>query len=261
MAEGSSMLKQFQSLATCAHCKHTLTEPKRLPCDHVVCESCLHGLAAITGTISCPECHMDIPMPNNGVTDFPTAHQAIQCLEVYQECLKSKAAMPQPATCKVHISQPLALYCETCEKLLCRMCATLLCTKRDHNYGLKEDMEKKYKSDFTRELEAMKKQRQKMTSALESISTANRELQRKMEQIQEKFDALAEILAKQRRCFTYCTEKSLKENSAKKREASKALLKMNSLIQSLDTASHNQSTSEFLLSVLEKKGDIEALRK
>ena len=65
MAEGHSILKRLQSEVTCPLCLDIFTEPKKLPCDHVYCRACLHGLALrnIDGTISCPECRMSVTIP------------------------------------------------------------------------------------------------------------------------------------------------------------------------------------------------------
>ena len=143
MAEGkSSLFKKLQSEVTCPLCLDIFTDPKKLPCDHVYCRACLHGLAlrSITGTISCPECRKDIPIPSNGVADFEALPQVNRLLDRYHENLKStqsadpEADTAQPATCKVHSSQPLALYCETCKKLVCRDCALTICARRNHKH-------------------------------------------------------------------------------------------------------------------------------
>ena len=68
----SGMVKRLESEVTCPLCLDIFTEPKRLPCDHVYCRECLHGLAlrSTTGSISCPECRTDVLVPNFDVAVF-----------------------------------------------------------------------------------------------------------------------------------------------------------------------------------------------
>ncbi len=285
MAEGKTVIfKRLQSEVTCPLCLDIFTEPKKLPCDHVYCRVCLRGLAlrSITGTIDCPECRRDIPIPANGVADFPTLHQVNRLLEMYQDSLNSdeieaidtpqqqkpaeteETSTPQPATCEVHSSQPLALYCETCEKLVCRDCALTSCAKKNHEHGFIDDMVKKYENDLNRELKPVSKLHQEMVTAFESVSALKRELwsnkEAKLQQMEITFNALAEILAQERRYFTDCTEKSFQEQyniySTKEVELAEEVAKLDSVIQFVKSASRNGSKSEFLSGVAGLKKDI-----
>ncbi len=55
-------------------CPLFLTNPRRLPCEHVYCKECLHGLAlrSTTGRINCPECRKEVAAPNYNVINFST---------------------------------------------------------------------------------------------------------------------------------------------------------------------------------------------
>ncbi len=270
MAEDTSRLFQrLQSEVTCPLCLDIFTDPRKLPCDHVYCRVCLHGLAlmSITGTISCPECRMDIPLPANGVRDFPTLHQVNRLLDVYQnslEYVEPEAATPQPATCEVHSSQPLALYCETCEKLVCRDCALTSCAKQNHEHGFIDNMVKRYESILSKELEPIKKIHQAITNAVEAIATSKRDLLRakeaKLQQIEEQFDTLVEMLSQERAHFNDYTEKLFKEQndlySTKEKDFSEELTKLDSVIKSVNTASQKKSKPEFLLGAAQKQKDI-----
>ena len=100
-----------------------------------------------------------------------------------------------------------------------------------------------------------------MKIAFETISTSKRELLRakeaKMQQIEERVTALAEILAQEKRYLTDCTEKSFQEQdnlySAKENEVSQALTEMESVLQSADEACQNEEKSTFLSGVADKK--------
>ena len=133
------ILKTLKEELTCPLCLDIFEDPKRLPCEHIFCRQCLHSLAlrSISGSIICPECHRNIPVPNHDVSIFSTPHQINRLKETYEKNLKiieTEQATPLPATCEVHKSQPLALYCETCESLVCRDCHFILLQKEPHTW-------------------------------------------------------------------------------------------------------------------------------
>ena len=263
MAEGKSgVLRRLESEVTCPLCLDIFTDPKRLPCDHVYCKECLRGLGlqSVTGkSISCPECRRDIPIPNNDVTNFPTPHQVNRLIEMHLKSAKTEAETPQPAaaTCKLHKCQSLDLYCETCESLVCGHCIVNTCGKKKHDYGFIDEMVKKHQADLHRELEPVRKLHLQMSSALDTISSMEVELQstkrENLQQIESTFDALVEILERERKYFKESVEKTfqVKENfnSTKKNKVSKTLENITSLIHYIEVASPQRSKQEFLADI------------
>ena len=263
MAEGQSgVLRKLESEVTCPLCLDIFTDPKRLPCDHVYCKECLRGLGlrSVTGrSISCPECRRDTPIPNNDVANFPTPHQVNRLIEMHLKSAMTKAATPQPAatTCKLHNSQSLDLYCETCESLVCGHCVINTCGKKKHDYGFVNEMVKKHQADLHRELEPVRKLHLQMSSALDTISAMEVELQNKkkenLQQIESTFDALVEIIERERKYFKESVEKTFhkKENftSTKKNEVSKTLENITSLIHYIEVDSQQRSKAEFLTDI------------
>ena len=263
----SGVMKRLESEVTCPLCLDIFTEPKRLPCDHVYCRQCLRGLAlrSITGSISCPECRTDTPVPPNfDVTQFVTPHQVNRLVEMYQQNLKvaeTETAEPQPATCKEHKSQPLALYCETCESLVCRDCVISSCSKKGHEHGFVEDMVKKYQTSLQRDLQPVRALHQQMTAAVEAIATSEAKLklatEGKLQVAEWTFDTLAKILADERQYITKLIKKLFEDqkntNASKKEEISAILVKLESVMQSTEIAEPNP---KFLESVAAKRRDI-----
>ena len=254
----SGVVKRLESEVTCPLCLDIFTEPKRLPCDHVYCRERLRGLAlrSTTESISCPECRTDVPVPNFDVDVFTTPHQINRLIEMYHNQLslaETATATPQLATCGVHNSQPLALYCETCETLVCRDCVIITCAKKNHVHGFVDAMVKKYQTDLQRQMEPVKHLHQQMSTALDNIVAADREFERKKEaklrDIQSTFDGFSEVIERERRYITESVESSSQEqedlNSAKRNEISEALKKVNDLIQYTETASLQESKVRF----------------
>ena len=268
----SGMFKRLESEVTCPLCLDIFTEPKRLPCDHVYCRQCLHGLAlrSTTGSISCPECRTDTPVPPNfDVTQFATPHQVNRLVEMYQQNLKlaeTETAEPQPATCKEHKSQPLALYCETCESLVCRDCIISSCARKNHEHGFVEDMVKKYQTSLERDLQPVRALHQQMSAAVETISTSEAKLKNateaKLQVAESTFDSLAKVLAEERQYVTKTIKESFDEqrkiNAAKQNEILELLIKLKSVIQSTEKA---ESDPKFLESIGTKRANIKSIVK
>lgn len=77
------MQENLESEVKCPICLKRYNKPKMLPCGHVYCQDCLEGLASRSPKkISCPECRMDIPIPNKDVTNFPTSHQVNRLIDI-----------------------------------------------------------------------------------------------------------------------------------------------------------------------------------
>ena len=262
----SRVVKRLESEVTCPLCLDIFTEPKRLPCDHVYCRECLRGLAlrSTSGSISCPECRTEIPVPNFDVAVFTTPHQVNRLIEMYNNLSLAEMATPQLATCGVHNSQPLALYCETCETLVCRDCVIITCAKKSHVYGFVDEMVEKYQTDLHRQMEPVKSLHQQMSTALDNIITADKELECKKEaklrDIQSAFDALYEIIEQERIFLTESVKRFLQKqedfNSTKRNEITAALEKLNDLIQCTDTYSMQESKSDFLKGIDSRKQSI-----
>ncbi len=271
MTTKSEFFKKLEAEVTCPLCLGVFVEPKKLPCEHVYCRACLHGLAlrSTNKAISCPECRRDEPIPDDySVDHFITPYRVNRQIEMYQDILKSTeeaATSPQPVTCNTHNSQPLDLYCETCEKLVCTHCVIQSCTKKNHNHGYIDEMVKRYESDLDRKLQPAKTLHRNIATALEAISTSERELlgakEVRLLEIQTSFDALVEVLEKEKLYFTKNLEKSFQEQeslfSAKRRELSESLDNLESVLQSTESSLRSQSKTAFLSGIGDMKNGIE----
>ena len=257
MATG--MVKDLQSELTCPLCLDIFADPKRLPCEHVYCRRCLHGLAqrSTTGRISCPECRSSVALPGNSVDNFPTPHQVNRLIDMYRKNLGT-AKSAECVTCQVHDSQPLDLYCETCSKLVCRDCTILDCAKMNHAFGFMDDMIKKHRTDLDKEIEPVKQLRERMVAALGSIAAAEEEVEgekeTKLQDVETAFNAFHEILDHDKKSLTESIQRSFQKlkdsNSSKRNEIIEA---MEELTDSIETLSQQEPDSAFLKNFSEKK--------
>ena len=203
MAEGSSAAKEglerLKGEITCPLCLEMFGEPKVLPCQHVYCKTpCLEGLAQRSGngTISCPECRKETQVPGNDVNNFPTAFHINRLIEVYKAMEKgTQKDKEQIPCCEKHNLQPLALYCETCEAVICRDCVLADRQHANHKYGYVGPLAEKYRKTILNMLEPLQQQQADVSHALIQVSAAkSRIVESKAEMAQEINDAFAALI-------------------------------------------------------------------
>ena len=119
-------MEELEREITCGICQEHYTEPKVLPCLHYYCKQCVLRLALRTGTgkaFPCPECHVEIILPEGGVDKLKPAPDV--------NYTTSYSPM-KPARIKDN--------CENCDsrkgtEAFCIECARFICTEciKTHN--------------------------------------------------------------------------------------------------------------------------------
>ena len=192
MAEGQ--VKQvLEKEVTCPLCLDLFKDPKKLPCDHVYCKDCLRGLAlrSLNETISCPECRTLTQLPNNDVNNFPTAFRVNRLIEAFQQVqVREETDSPSitDRVCHTHPTQPLALYCETCKKQLCRDCLLMTQDHVNHKYAFFKEITPKYRQKLFNRLSLVKSQEHSISNALKEISTSENNLTSHSKKCQDEID-------------------------------------------------------------------------
>lgn len=264
MAAG--VAKTLMSEVTCPLCLDVFAEPKRLPCEHVYCKQCLHGLAlrSMNGSISCPECRRETEIPKNDVTTLPTAYQVNRLIEMYKVSLisvETEAPMsPQPSTCDLHKSQFLTSFCKSCKRWVCPDCVSVECAIKHHEYGLVDKMVESCQTDMEKNREPILVLHQQVSATLDAMVTTEGEVlsakEARLQRVESTFDAFSQIIANERRFCKESIEAFFRDqvslNSVKRRELSKLLAKMELLTKSIDKTS-NESRPEFLAAYAEKE--------
>ena len=204
MAEGQ-VKQMLEKEVTCALCLDLFKEPKKLPCDHVYCRDCLRGLAlrSLNATISCPECRTPTQVPDNNVNNFPTAFQTNRLIEAFQQ-VQVRVETDSPnitEMCQVHPTQPLAIYCETCKKQLCRDCVLMTKEHASHKYGFFKEVAPKYRKKIANELSLIKTQNSSISSALGEIAAAESSVADHAQKCQDDVEqAFEELISVQQSC-------------------------------------------------------------
>ena len=181
MAE-SKVKSVFEKEVTCPLCLDVFKEPKKLPCDHVYCKECIKALALrslLNATISCPECCTLTQLPNNNVDNLPTDFrmnrfiEAFQKMKIGEETDSSGTKVDTSLRCEVHPAQLLAIYCETCMKVLCRDCVLVTKDHDNHEYGFMKDKEEKVRNKLELHISKIQAQAEGISSSLEKIRNAD----------------------------------------------------------------------------------------
>ena len=206
MAEGHDQVRQvLEKEVTCPLCLDLFKDPKKLPCDHVYCKECLRGLAlrSLNATISCPECRTLTQVPGNDVNNFPTAFHFNRLIEAFQQVQVRVETDSPNATeiCHTHPTQPLALYCETCKKQLCRDCVLMTKEHASHKYGFFKEVAPKYREKLVNEVSLIKTHESSISSALGEIVTAETSIANNAQKCQDDVEhAFVEMISVLQTC-------------------------------------------------------------
>lgn len=288
MANSSSgtLLRTLREEIICPLCLNIFSDPRKLPCDHVYCKECLLELARRSNnTVSCPECRQSHNAPTES-SCFSTAFHINRLINLYEQGLHetdsssteeprvsinqaARSEEVQSACCSIHLSQDLSLYCETCEKLVCRDCILFSCAKSDHSYGYIKDVFDKHKSAFIDMLHPVEqlcmrgKDDIKAVNALEK--QINEEEEKMVKEVDSAFNQLFDVLGKEKNILTRNVRSEFRNaqmQASQKKEATEDICtELGTLINKFSPASETESEANFLAQLKARRQAIEEVTK
>ena len=115
---------EAQGINECPVCMEEYVKPKKLECDHSLCEKCLNRLD-FGGSVKCPICKR-ITARKNVKPDFRLG-QWMDFLKQQELCRKTKTGCnlkgnDRKYSCEMCESSNLAFWCGDCEVWLCETC-------------------------------------------------------------------------------------------------------------------------------------------
>ncbi len=145
----------------------------------------------------------------------------------------------QYSSCPFHSSKPLSLYCETCQKTVCRDCVVNLCAVQKHKYGLLEEVAKKYKIELDGSTETLQELHRQISATLLAIAADDVKAEEHKAQELEKIEAVFEMITrKNEEQKTQIVSEALSrykiqsvQNSSKTKELKGALESLTTAIQ------------------------------
>ena len=110
----------------CSVCHEQFTEPKLLPCGHLMCRHCLLSWLKSQAEAKCPLCRCAIVEPEKWESEslediadgFPTDH-------VMAALVQSRQLLSKDHVCQACVTQAAASLCLNCGDLLCSSCVTI----------------------------------------------------------------------------------------------------------------------------------------
>ena len=105
----------------CTICNNLYCDPKLLPCFHCYCHDCIEILRVRDREgFHCPECHVDVHIPENNVDNFPDAIPVRHKMQLLR--LKQKLDSEE-VSCEACNEIGAEAFCTSCAKLVCKQCA------------------------------------------------------------------------------------------------------------------------------------------
>ncbi len=218
MAARKLAMESFVEELKCPVCTDIYCEPdpnnvpKKLPCDHTFCLRCLQTiiLRSLNNVLACPVCRKTSLLQDFDVSHFPTAHQVNRLIDIYHKSLEEQGqevsppppATPQHPCCHIHDSQPLDLFCETCQKAVCRDCVILSCAPQKHSHEYLEELARKHSSELGRRVEPLQGLQQQISATLEDIAADDAKIEgqkrEEFQKIETTYDLISQKIVEQR---------------------------------------------------------------
>jgi hypothetical protein len=247
----------LKAKVTCFLCQDILSNPKRLPCRHVYCSQCLHGVLT-SEALTCPQCNLEVPLDDGGITTLPTPHAEMRFIAAYEEMSRSPPATPQPVKkCMAHSTEPLSIYCGTCGELVCRECVILYCAKHNHNYNKVEVAVKAFQEELAGqnlELSTLYEQASAVLVKL-SVSDLNLKHEEMLQTVVSTFQSLVDTLEGERsRCINSISsffEEQKKQKTYLTSKVKDIVKNLQSILQALPT-SHSNPLIDDLVALRER---------
>ena len=181
-----SALKEFEQQLTCPVCLDIYTNPKILPCHHSFCQHCLEGLPVNPQGnkyfIKCPTCRISTELP--GPAAFPVAFQINSLIEAYR-LMKQEKAM----NCSKH-DDPLRIFCETCEEVICGYCA--IGNHRNHNCTPIKDSYDKHHKELETSLNPVKRVMDDIVIFLTALTKRENEVKEQGDIVKQEIHVIVE---------------------------------------------------------------------
>ncbi|KAL9958099.1 hypothetical protein ACROYT_G035068 [Oculina patagonica] len=247
----SSVEIELEKHLKCAICLGKFEDPKVLKCQHLYCKKCLERLVTKVGRekhkISCPECREKTEVPNGDVARLPSNFVVNNLLSIRGNG-QSNAGPP----CEKHDGEILKLFCQTCDKLICRDCIVI--DHRDHKYTFVKDIFPAEKEKVLKIVEESKVNIRALESSIEAIKTQKDGIQKNCQNVTRKLDSFTnkqiELLERKRQSLRDQLWKSVRGQT----ESLDA--QMESFVLSLGCL---KSSLEFIEEALNRGSEVEVL--
>ncbi len=268
------MAEKLEDEITCSLCLLIYQEPRKLPCDHAYCTGCIQRLVQYRkdNTVKCPECQKIFQVPKSKISEFPVAFHINRLKDVYSDVTKSlrRASVPScnieasTNNCSEHKNQQIAMFCETCSKLICRDCVLSSKEHEGHKTGFIEQIAEKVRGELKNLVIPLKEMERQTSVALEKVKKTQEEIKSHGQLLQQSIDiAFTEIMTKlqdEKAALERETSETIEQKMTKINQQAKDIQQSRSQLQtalaSIETAKTVISESELVSTQSDIKSSI-----
>jgi uncharacterized protein YlaI len=176
MVEATAVLNRGRIGVPCSHNCNKSSVARCVTCEKFLCQQCLTG-------------HNNYRGHDN--------HSVLTMEELSKP--ENRKKIRGKMYCNEHSGMELKVYCETCDKLICKDCMDFIHTKPNHSCFLVKDVSSKYKQKLASKNKSMDSALDEGNTHLRKLSTATKQLDRDAEnaksQILQRNDTLMRMLA------------------------------------------------------------------
>ena len=244
-----SALKELKQQLTCPVCLDIYTNPKSLPCLHSFCQHCLEGLLVNPQgnkyLIKCPTCRTSTELLEpTGPAAFPVAFHINNLKEIYS-LMKQEKAM----NCSKH-NDPLIIFCETCEEVICGYCT--IDDHKNHDCTPIKDSYDQHRQVLEISLNPVKEIMDDIVNVLTTLTEREDEVKKQGDMVKQEIHVMVEKMIEKlqqserqlTRAVETATDSKLQVLSAQKKSAEMSLSQLKDckefVEQSLKTGSQQQ---------------------
>ena len=180
-------LKKLDDQLNCPICLARMTDPRALPCQHASCKHCIDQLPRKNldepHVVECPICREAVDLGEEGASSLRKAFHINNLLEIDEILRKTPTNEPNSdPSCPKHPNEPLTIFCETCEELICYKCA-YADTHKLHRTDLADNCFEKHKQQIRDCLKPVDKKIGEATRTLSVFNNTERAIRDKSEAV------------------------------------------------------------------------------
>ena len=158
----------------------------------LICEHCPSGDPAVSRCNSCCDFMCEFCVTAHKRINATKDHQILSLEEVRR--LGSKA-LKKPALCSKHREETLKLFCQTCQKPICRDCTIV--DHRDHTYNFVSEVADKERKIIQSVLQETKTKERSVNDGLKTLQTVENSVCIKATEINEEVDSFFDSQVKE----------------------------------------------------------------
>ncbi len=172
----------------------------------MICEHCISGDLAVSRCTNCFVFMCEFCVVAHKRTNSSKDHQILSLEEV--KALGTKAFV-KPAFCEKHSGETLKLFCQTCQKTICRDCTII--DHREHKYDFVTDVVEKEKKVVQAVLNKTKAKERTVAEGLNAVQMMKTGVMSKLSDVNQKVDSFFD---EQVNALEYCRANLKQEATA-----------------------------------------------